>query len=202
MPSSQQHTERDPSEVMYRGCMGLLGVGMMLGFFVAAGYTLWTGLTLVNLGLAGFFLLLALGGTLMLRAAVLRGRRDTSAEDDADPMHGSRQRGVLRTARKLEGRLTLAEVSLHTRLDVAEAREVLDEFERHGIAEMQISDSGQEVYVFPAFTDGGRDKLTATSVLDEDDEVELLFDQLEEELAAKAEEEEAAQAVPSSAKHD
>lgn len=180
--------QRDPSEVMYRGVMGIGGLLLFLFGAGMSGYAIYSLITagfavgtLATLGIMG---VVAIVGLVMLRVSRSSKSNDDQS-DDGDLLEGSRQRGVLRTARKYEGRVTLAEITLETRLDVAEARKLLDEFELHGIAELQISDNGQEVYVFPAFTDGGRDKLTARSPLDEDAEVELLFEQLAEEQAAK-----------------
>lgn len=190
--------QRDPSEVMYRGVMG---IGGLLLFLFGAGMSGWAIYSLITAGFAagtlvtlGIMGVVAIVGLVMLRVS-RSAKSDDNVNHDADLLEGSRQRGVLRTARKYEGRVTLAEISLETRLDVSEARQILDEFELHGIAELQISDGGQEVYVFPAFTDGGRDKLTARSPLDEDAEVELLFEQLAQEQAEQeqAEQEQAEQ---------
>jgi hypothetical protein len=183
--SSNDSSQRDPSEVMYRGVMGVGGVTLfaaasafaILSIYqlITAGFSLGALATLLVVSIA------AIVGLAMLRAAFHAGSAD--AADAAGPLDGSRQRGVLRTAQKYDGRLTLAEISLETRLEVDEARQILDKFELHGVAELQISDGGQEVYVFPAFSDDGRDKLTARSPLDEDAEVELLFKELAEEQA-------------------
>jgi hypothetical protein len=199
--ASNDPSQRDPSEVMYRGVMG---VGGFVLFAAAAAFAVYSIYALITVGFALGTLaallvvsIAAIAGLAMMRAS-FRARSDDAAEE-AGPRDSSRQRGVLRTAQKYNGRLTLAEVTLETRLDVTEARQLLDNFELQGVAEMQISDAGQEVYVFPAFTDDGRDKLTAKSPLDEDAEVELLFEELAEEQAeqraeeARAKEEQAAQ---------
>lgn len=190
--TSSDDSRREPSEVLYRGCMGTAGAAITIVFAVLALWTLWqliaVGFSALNLVLAAFFAVLSVGGLFMLRTGF---RKQSAPKLDGSLLGGSRQRGVLRVAKKLDGRVTLGELTLHTRLEVADAREILEQFELHGVAEMQISDSGREVYVFPAFADGGEDKLTARSPLDAADrEVELLFEELAAEEAAAERDEE------------
>lgn len=89
------------------------------------------------------------------------------------------QREALRLARDLDGRLTVAELALETSLSIDEARALLEELTHDGVAELQLTDAGNNVYVFGAFVDGGRQKLSARSMLDDD--VELEFDKLAEQ---------------------
>jgi hypothetical protein len=189
---------------MYRGVLGVAGFTLFaagLAFAIYSIYALVTGgFALGTLAALLVVSITAIAGMGMLRASFRSGSDD--AADNPTQLDSSRQRGVLRTAQKYQGRLTLAEISLETRLDVDEARAILDKFEMQGIAELQISDAGQEVYVFAAFSDDGQDKLTARSPLDEDAEVELLFKELAEEQAAASEQEEREQEEREQNEHD
>ncbi len=181
MPASDSENQRDPSQVMYRGCLTASGAGLLMLGLGLVGYGLFqlvtVGASAATVGALIVVSLMALGGAGLL---VLARKAAPATTDDADLLAGSRQRGVLQIARKYDGRVTLAEITLETSLEMAEARAILDDFQVHGVADLQVSDSGQQVYVFAAFTDNGRDKLTAQSPLDEDAEVELLFEQLEQ----------------------
>lgn len=193
MPApTENNSQREPSEVLYRGCLTTAGVGMTLAFAVLAGFSIWQlfgAFSVLNVLAAVFFGVMSLAGLFLARHGLRRGAGEQTARPSIGG--GSHQRGVLRTARKYHGRVTLPEITLETRLDVAEARAILDEFELQGICEMQLSDSGGEVYVFPAFVEGGIDKETARSILDEDAEVELLFEEFAELEEAEKQREEA-----------
>lgn len=187
MSSDDSDNQREPSEVMYRAGLGVVGFVLLTMGAGLTAYGIWD---LISAGVdaAGLFALVvvsmaAIGGGWMLRAAFRYGRDDPG---DADLLEGSRQRGVLRIAQKYDGRVSLAEITLETSLELSEARALLDEFELHGVADLQISDAGQQVYVFPAFADGGRDRLTAQPPLDRDAEVELLFRSLDDDPADPA----------------
>ncbi|QDG53853.1 hypothetical protein FIV42_24850 [Persicimonas caeni] len=109
-------------------------------------------------------------------------RRKQEPELTPEQQRERREREVLRLARDHDGRLTVAELALETSLDVDASRALLDEFLQKDVAELQVADSGSSVYVFPAFVDGGRDKHSSRSLLDDRDEVELEFEKLAEEF--------------------
>ncbi|QDG53852.1 hypothetical protein FIV42_24845 [Persicimonas caeni] len=104
-----------------------------------------------------------------------------SPQIQVDPSRQSserEQREALRMARDMNGHLTVAELALDTSLDIDAARTLLDELVDDGVADLQLTDSGSRVYVFPAFVDGGRGKFSARSMLDDDAEIELEFEKL------------------------
>jgi hypothetical protein len=111
-------------------------------------------------------------------------KKDYKQEPELTPeqQRERREREVLRLARDHGGRLTVAELAVETSLDVDASRALLDEFLHKDVAELQVADSGSSVYVFPAFVDGGRDKHSSRSLLDDRDEVELEFEKLAEEF--------------------
>lgn len=196
MSSTSSDRQREPTEVLYRGCMTAGGAVFAL---VCAGLAAWAvallileGFSLLNLAIALFFGLFALLGAVLS----YRGFKYRSDRASTGPRRGSRRRTVLRVARKMGGRLTLGELTLHTRLEPDEAQKILDDLEMHRIAELQLTESGREVYVFPTFADDEADKKTARSLTDgRDEEVELLLDELDELEEREEREEREAQRV-------
>ena len=55
---------------------------------------------------------------------------------------------VLKTAKKNNGRLTIAEVAMDTALGLDESKSILENMCSEGVAELQITDGGSLVYVF------------------------------------------------------
>lgn len=183
-----------PSELMGRLGLGLSGLGLAL---ISLGFIAWAALDAVVAGLSvvggvvGVVFATTLLVGLWLGWMALRRRPDRAGGDRKrfDARHKSRQRGILRVAEKMGGRITRADIALHTPMTVDEAEAMLEEMALDGICELAITDDGQQVYLFAAFVDGGADKKTARSVMDEDSYV---FDQeLERAQRAAAGEREA-----------
>lgn len=184
-PSSDQP---EPSDVVYRGCLITGGAAFAL---LCAGLSIWaiwllvtTGFSLANLAIAIFFGLFTLVGAFLSWKGVRHGGKTPVRRMLEESAH----RTVLRLAKESGGRLTLGEVTLETRLEPAEAEKVLQELELHRIAELRITDSGREVYDFPAFIEGEGAREEARAVLEDDDEVALLLDEFDELEEAEREE--------------
>lgn len=138
------------------GCLGL-SIMAASGFFVLAALgdivSGGDGRTSMGvlLGLLAFFSLTAYAGYRLYR------NQARSA-----PTLSPEQR-VLALANRLQGRITLAEVVLHCRLSTPQARALLRELVRQRLAEVHVSDGGEEVYVFGGFVpeekDSARDPL-------------------------------------------
>ncbi|MFW5966132.1 MAG: hypothetical protein ACOCV2_01385, partial [Persicimonas sp.] len=176
-PSSSD--QNDPSDVVYRGCLISGGAAFAL---LCAGLSTWAiwllvtaGFSLANLAIAIFFGLFTLVGLFLS----WKGARHAGKTPVRRMLEESAHRTVLRLAKQEGGRLTLGEVTLETRLQPAEAEEVLQELELHRIAELRVTESGREVYDFPAFLEGDNDHEEARAVLEEDDEVALLLEEFD-----------------------
>jgi hypothetical protein len=63
----------------------------------------------------------------------------------------SPEQRVLELAQRMQGRLTLAEVVLHCKMPVPQAKEVMKTLVRQGLAELHLTDGGEEVYAFSGF---------------------------------------------------
>ncbi len=90
-------------------------------------------------GLAVFF---AIVGVLGYRLATSKTPRSIAQ---------SPEQRILALAKQLQGRVTLAEVVLHCQLEVEQARSLLKEMVRKGLAELHLSDQGDEVFMFGGF---------------------------------------------------
>ena len=78
--------------------------------------------------------------------------------------HFAREAAILRLARHLEGRLSVADVALATGLTLQASEAALNQLVRKGYAELQVSPSGVLIYhCFPLAND--RDKSRAERVL-------------------------------------
>lgn len=64
---------------------------------------------------------------------------------------------ILRIARKNSGQVTPGEVAIESDISIDEARKVLDELAKKGIAEIRVRSSGVLVYFFPEFADDKKD---------------------------------------------
>jgi hypothetical protein len=96
----------------------------------------------------GFFAMLGLGGLGMIFGAwYIRPR--------AAPKHDYQQieRAVLVLAQQRRGRITAAEVALHTPLTTEESQQLLEELTRQGAAQLDIGARGELLFTFPAFLD-------------------------------------------------
>jgi tRNA(Ile)-lysidine synthase TilS/MesJ len=67
------------------------------------------------------------------------------------PLLASPEQRILGLAKQNHGRITLAEVVLNCNLEVDQARNHLRQMVREGMAELHLSDSGDEVYAFAGF---------------------------------------------------
>jgi hypothetical protein len=70
---------------------------------------------------------------------------------------------LLSIAQRLGGRMTLAEAVLHGRLSVERTRDALKELTRQGLAELHLTEKGEEVYSFSGLVPG--DKASARDPL-------------------------------------
>lgn len=91
----------------------------------------------VLLGLLVFFALVGYGGYWLYRS---------SGKRPPNPIPPEQR--ILALAEKNQGRITLAEVVLHCDLKIEEAREHLKTMVRQGLAELHVSEGGEEVYAF------------------------------------------------------
>jgi hypothetical protein len=178
-PDSDQQTGWSTAR---RGCLGVASFGTLAVFVPLTMAFVWEMLTVGAMEgtiPAGIFsLIMSLGAGWALWRTIKAGSDDDAA---AAPSKEEMQRRVLAVARKCQGHLTLAELTLETSLGLEEARSLLEDFQLQGVANLEMTDAGQEVFVFPAFVDGGRDKFTARSLLDDSEDVELLIEELAEE---------------------
>ncbi len=194
-------TEREPTEVAYRGCLFVTGIGSFGAFSVFLALTIWqiiaqgaTGLLIASAVMFGLFALAGLG---------LFGYawgKPTSSPDTVS-FRDNHQRGALRVARRMEGVVTVADIGVETTMSIDEAEAVLDDFARRGIAELRVQDSGTHQYVFPSFTDGNLDAIPADDPLaaeiealasGQDEDVIFDIDEDEEEERASVREQQTA----------
>lgn len=128
------------------GCLGWFIVASS-GFFVLAALgELLSGETGetepgVVAGLGLFFAVIGWLGYRLARNSQTRSR----------PAGPTPEQRILALAKQNKGRITLAEVVLGTGLGADEAREHLREMVRDGMAELHVSDGGDEVYAFAGF---------------------------------------------------
>jgi hypothetical protein len=97
-----------------------------------------------ELGIAALFVLgglLPLGGSAYLLWRLTRRGRPPRLW-----RRGARQAAILKLARRLGGRLTVADVALGTGLRLEEAEATLNELVHNGYADLQVSPSGVLVY--------------------------------------------------------
>lgn len=91
------------------------------------------------------------------------------------------EREVLSIARSHDGRLTVSELALQTRLTIDECQQLMAYFEEREVVRTYLSDGGDIVYVFVDFT---VDKAAAIDPLDDEAVFDAaLEDELEEEAA-------------------
>lgn len=69
----------------------------------------------------------------------------------------SPEKTILRIARNNSGQVTPGEVTIESDISIDEARKVLDELAKKGIAEVRVRSSGVLVYFFPEFADDRKD---------------------------------------------
>ena len=123
------------------GCLGLFVLANSAFFVVAALANLIAGDSEtepgVILGLLVFFALTGYGGYWLYRSS---GKKP--------PNPNPPEQRILALAEKNQGRITLAEVVLYCDLKTEEAREQLKSMVRQGLAELHVSEGGEEVYAF------------------------------------------------------
>jgi hypothetical protein len=163
--SLEKTSEREPTQVAYRGCLFVTGIGSFVVFSVFLALTIWqmiaqgvTGLLIASAVLFGLF---ALGGVGLLGWAWRQRRR----APDSVSFRDNHQRGVLRVARRMNGVVTVADIGVETTMTIDQAERVLDDFSRRGIAELRVRDDGTHQYVFPSFADGNLDAIPADDPL-------------------------------------
>ncbi|GAO76691.1 hypothetical protein [Meiothermus ruber] len=128
------------------------------GFFVVAAIS---DLVSGNLGeegpgvLAGMAVFFTIVGVLGYRLATSKTPQSAAQ---------SPEQRILAVAKQMQGRVTLAEVVLHCQLETEQARAHLREMIRKGLAELHLSDQGDEVYMFAGFAP--ETKKTAKDPLD------------------------------------
>ena len=90
------------------------------------------------------------------------GRRTESPGAPAPPANAAeRERRVLRLAEIEHGRVTIPEVAARCTMTVEESKEELDRLVLNEVAEIQVTETGVLVYVFPGFL-SDKDKARAT----------------------------------------
>lgn len=127
-----------------------------------------------------FFGALTLMSILMLWGGYRLGQSGRALNEETRMQAATRR--VLSLARAHSGRLTLSEVLLETHLDQQTAQTVLEAAYKNGIADLQISDSGQERYIFN-FSDDRAPKSPTRSLPDPDQELEAAFEKLAQEFS-------------------
>jgi hypothetical protein len=73
------------------------------------------------------------------------------ARPDGPDTAADRERRILQFAEAEKGRVTVAEVAAHCRLTVTQAKTDLDRLVLQQVAELQVTENGVLVYVFPGF---------------------------------------------------
>jgi hypothetical protein len=163
--SRESTSEREPTEIAYRGCLFVTGIGSFVAFAAFLALTIWqiiaqgaTGLLIASAVMFGLF---ALGGI----GLFLYAWRKQASTPKPVSFRDNHQRGVLRVARRSSGVVTVADIGVETTMTVDEAEGVLDDFSRRGIAELRVRDNGTHEYVFPSFAEGNVDAIPADDPL-------------------------------------
>lgn len=76
------------------------------------------------------------------------GNKGNSSQNNSKLNVQEKQSLVLKAAKKNNGRLTIAEVTMETALSLDESKSILEGMCTEGVAELQITDGGSLVYVF------------------------------------------------------
>ena len=150
---------------MKRTVLLVLGIVIALASLAIAGGAfanlLTEGRSEAGANLAALVIMLAAtfaGG--MLAWANLHPRR-TEAADGPDLEHR-----ILALAHDTDGRLTIPEVALRCRASLAESKETLSRMVRAGIANVELTDQGDMVYVFTSFLPSSDERPPGTSARD------------------------------------
>lgn len=160
-------------EEIGRATLGIVGI---LVLSISSFVVTWAGVELTAPGFQPGALLIAAAVSASLFALtglVLFWRGMVAGGSPEERLDRRRQQDLLDAAKQRGGRVTVAELALHTSYSVDEVGEQLDAFVDEGIAEIGVSDRGREVFMFPEFEQED-DKLTADDPLRT--EVEAVFD--------------------------
>lgn len=141
------HGPRSPLPVPLRYALGLGALGMGSCNAFCAAYALGEAVTPTaatpvgfNVGLAIMCLGLLMASAVVAKRCLWPSRR---------PAHVDRELKVLACVAGHGGRVTVADVASSCQLGLADARAVLDEMARHGVAEMLFTPEGVPVFEFP-----------------------------------------------------
>lgn len=144
--------------VAWRAFYWTLGVGGILGvlFFILV--------AVADLSFSAFlavavlvFALITMGFGAVFIFKKITGPVPDAAQDepgdpfDINPEAEQLEGQVLLLAKQCRGRITVAELAVETSFGIDEAKAALHECAQKGVAELQMTDSGHEVYLFPAF---------------------------------------------------
>ena len=124
-----------------RGCVGSAGF-MTIALSVTAMVIVllaWPGTVATLATMVCMLFSLAFGGVL-----TLWGVRGLLSKD-----HSGAEEEILRVAQRNGGTVQVSTVAAQSDLGLREARDVLDELAREGIARLDIDDEGRECYSFP-----------------------------------------------------
>lgn len=163
-------------EEIGRVTLGVVGIVVLA---VSAFVVTWAGVELTAPGFQPGALLVAAavsGSIFALTGLLLFWRAMVAGGTRAERRDRKRQQDLLDAAEARGGRVTVAELALHTSYSVDEVGEQLETFVDEGIAEIGVSDRGREVFMFPEFEEK-EDKLTADDPLRT--EVEAAFDEFD-----------------------
>jgi hypothetical protein len=138
--SEKRSAARETFPIVPGTLLLLFGLTMITGTLIewfdhTSKHALATDLTIfILLGALPF-----VGGVIICRRVILAVRRRRFERYETE---------ILTLAKKMDRRLTAAEVAAHTELPLAEAHRLLDHYCVKGIAKLEISDSGVKVYWF------------------------------------------------------
>jgi hypothetical protein len=121
---------------------GVLAVGIFLAWRMFGGYPMASGRSHPGAEAAGG----RRGGR---RAG--SGREDDDPDEQPPATPAERERRILRLAERGRGRVTIPEVAARCAMTVAEAKSELDRLAAAGVAQIQVTQNGVLVYVFPGF---------------------------------------------------
>ncbi len=139
---------------MRRMALGVIGVLLAGAGFVLAPVNLSMAFTEprsevgANLGAVGMELFVGCAGVALAWFNLRR-----RAGDPLTAAEAAEQR-LLAAARAHGGRITIAAAALDARITVADARERLSHLHRQGIADVELTDSGEMVYLFRGIVPG------------------------------------------------
>jgi len=138
----------------------VISLFMLLGFM---GAELEVGFAAEALTFALLVLLPGLGGAALIYSHFHRGKKLAQRQEKL--RRQTLEAELLRLAAAHGGKLTVAEVVLETSLDSETAEEALSDLHRRGLAQIELTESGNIVYAFHGVANLS-EKETAKGVLD------------------------------------